>query len=316
MKTKTLAAIAMCGLVLSSCGSTSFKDVKLDKNATANDSIAYLFGEQNASQKVQLMAQDTTLKSEDAQKKFDEGFKAGIAALKDADVAYLYGFMSGSNAIATLKMQGKELGEDFSADALVSGYTNAFDPKKPGTLKKEISDNASLNQGLLMSLMQNLQQKATKKAADEAVKQAEAAKKQLPAIAKKEGYNAVNGVYVKTVNAGNEALTDGQQISVNISLEEQGGKVIFPPMQSNQTVGQAATYSPAVDKVMSTFKMGGHYRLLGSASDLFPADMVAELVRAKQIDPSKLYVFDYEILGEAANTPAAPAAGAAPATVE
>lgn len=308
MKTRTLCAAALCALVLVGCGkkgADKFNDVKLGDKATAGDTISYYIGEQMASQRVQMAATDTLLKSAEAQARFDEGFYAGLDAMTGDDKAFNRGFIMGAQVASELMAQGEAMDEEFSIDALASGYKNSFD--KNGKAAKELDKKAMEHQGVLMANMQRLQAKAMKKQSEDALKKTAAAKKGLDAAAKKQGYKQVNGIYVKEVKAGNGTkLKAGDQITATLGLSDSKGNAIFPPNSVGQTVGTGDAYSPAIDAVQTALEMGGQYMIIGTVDQILASDMAAQAIMSGQLDPTQLYIIDYSV---------APAAEIAPAAV-
>lgn len=312
MKTKTILAAALCALVLVGCGkkgADKFNEVKLDGKATANDSIGYYLGEQMAMQRVELAKSDTLLKTAEAQAKYDEGFYAGLEAMTGENEAFNEGFINGVTLAGQLLSQGKALGEKFDIAAVASGYAASFD--KNGKPVKNLEKKATENQGKLMTMMQQLQGKAMKKQADEAIKKTAPAKKILDAEAKKAGYTKTSGYYVKTVQAGNGSkLKNGDNVTATIGLSDTEGNVIFPANPIGQTVGTGSTYSPALDAVQTSLEMNGKYLIIGTVDQLFAPDMASQAIMSGQLDPTKLYVIDYEVMpAEAAPTMAVPAPG-------
>lgn len=307
MKLIKFGVMALCALALVGCGkkgAKDFKEVKLGKEATAADSVSYFLGEQIASNRFMLQQQDTAFKSKKAIEKFDEGFYAGLKAMTGDDEAFNQGYAMGVMAANQLYLMGKEYGEKFSVDGMASGYASAFD--KSGNKMAKFDENVVKHQGVMMSLMQNYQAKAQLKQVEEALKKTAGAKKKLPAEAKKNGYAAVNGFYVKTAAKGNGTkLTKGQAITANLGLNDVKGNAIFPVQSVQQTVGDNSSYSPAIEGVISTFEMGGHYYILGTVDQLFNKDMAAQAIMSGQMNPDQLYVIDYTVAPAAEIKPVA-----------
>ncbi len=297
MKTRTILAAALCGLVLVGCGkkgADKFNEVKLDKKSTLGDSVSYYIGEQMAMQRVQLATSDTLLKSAEAQAKYDEGFYAGLEAMTGDNKAFNEGFANGVQLARELMAQGEMMGEKFTVDAVASGYAASFD--KNGKALKTLEESAQKHQAQLMTMMQQLQGKAMKKQADEAIKKTAPAKKTLPATAKKEGYTQVNGFYMKSVAPGNGTkLKNGDNITATLGLSDMEGNAIFPANPIGQTVGTGSTYSPALDALQTSMEMNGKYLVIGTVDQLLAPDMAAQAIMSGQLDPTKLYVIDYEI---------------------
>lgn len=315
MKTKTILTAALCALVLVGCGkkgADKFNEVKLDGKASTNDSIGYYLGEQMALQRVQMAQSDTLLKSAEAQAKYDEGFYAGLEAMMGDNKAFNAGFINGVTLAGQLLEQGEALNEKFDIAAVASGYAASFD--KNGKAVNKLQEKATANQGKLMTMMQQLQGKAMKKQADEAIKKTAPAKKKLDAEAKKAGYTKTNGFYVKTVASGNGTkLKNGDNITAVIGFSDAAGNQIFPANPIGQTVGTGATYSPAIDALQTSLEMNGKYLIMGTVDQLFAPDMAAQAIMSGQVDPTQLYVIDYEIAPAADINVAAPAPAPAPA---
>lgn len=302
-------AAALCGLVLVGCGkkgADKFNEVKLDKKSTLADSVSYFLGEQMAMQRVQLAANDTLLKAAEAQAKYDEGFYAGLEAMTGSDKAFNLGFINGVNLASELINQGEMMGEKFSIDAVASGYSNSFD--KNGKAVKNLENSATQHQAQLMTMMQQLQGKAMKKQAEDAIKKTAPAKKTLPATAQKEGYSQVNGYYMKAVAPGNGTkLKAGDNITATLGLSDMKGNAIFPANPIGQTVGTGSTYSPALDALQTSMEMNGKYLVIGTVDQLLAPDMAAQAIMSGQLDPTQLYVIDYEIAPAAEMSVATPA---------
>lgn len=297
MKTKTIFAAALCALVLVGCGkkgADKFNEVKLDAKASSSDSIGYFLGEQLAADRVQRAKTDTLLKSSEAQAKYDEGFYAGLEAMTGDNKAFNAGFINGVMIANELLAQGDALGEKFDIAAVASGYNSAFDKK--GNPVKDLDKKAQEHQGKLMTMMQQLQGKAMKRQADEAIKKTAPAKKALPATAKKEGYKAVNGYYMKTVAPGNGTkLKNGDVITATLGLKDTKGNEIFPANPIGQTVGTGSVYSPAIDALQTSMEMNGKYLIIGTVDQIFAPDMAAQAIMSDQLDPTQLYVIEYEV---------------------
>lgn len=321
MKTKSILAAALCALVLVGCGkkgADKFKEVKLDgKNVSATDSIGYYMGETMAVQVDGMAKNDTLLKDKKARENFDEGFYAGLEAVTGDNEAFNLGFVQGVSVAFGVSEQLKAMGENVDIAAIASGYTNAFD--KNGNLKKKVEEESSMHSMKLQALMSQMQGKAQQKKNEEFMKKTEAAKKKLVGEAKKGGYTDVNGYYVKTLAAGKGKLKNGQKVAAVITLKDGTGKEVYPSQPIPQTIGEASNLSPAIDAIVSTVEMNGKYQIIGTVEQIFGKDVAAQVVQQGQVDPSQLYILEYEVAPESTlsnqmQTPPVDAAPDAPVT--
>lgn len=305
MKLINFGVAALCAVALIGCGKKNsiddFKTVKLDKTATLADSVCYYLGEQIVSSRFNLQQQDSTFKSKENLQKYDEGFYAGLQAMSDNE-AYNQGYATGVQVASQLAMMKKQLGENFNVDAIAAGYASAFD--KSGNKVAKFDENLGAHQIQLQTLMQRVQMKAQEKQQKEALKKVETAKKKLSAEAKKGGYKQVNGIYVKTLAAGNGTqLKKGDRITATLGIKNAKGEELFPAMPQQQTVGDNSSYSPAIEAIITTLEMNGQYQIIGTLDQLFAEDMAAQMAMSGQMDPEQLYIFDYTV-GPAEDTPA------------
>ena len=303
MKTRTYIALALCGLVLASCGKKKeekpFTDYSLSEKSSKIDSVSYFLGENIAVMRTEPNP-NNFLETKEDRKNFDEGFEAGLAAGLKKGKAYNYGLMIGTSMAFEFLNQGETLGEEFNLNAIASGFKKSFDNN--GELKKEVQASSIQHQQYVQAAMQQLQAKANQKKADEALKKTETAKKSLPGVASKEGYSEVNGIYLKTLTPGDgHKLQNGDKVMAIMSLCDEQGTPIYPSSPVPQEIGVTNTYSPALDAVLTTLEMNGKYSILGTVDQLFSKDMATQGVLSGQFDPEKIYMLVYEVSPESNN---------------
>lgn len=295
MKTNKIISVALMALVLVGCGkkgADKFKDVKLDKNATATDTIGYYMGEYLANVRTQMAENDTVLKSDDAKAKFDEGFYCGLEALSGDDQAFNRGFISGVMAAAEIMMKAEAADEKIQMDAFASGYANSFD--KNGKPVKDLDKRVNEHRYVLMAKLQQLEGRIMNKQIEDALKKTDAAKKNVEATAKKEGYSKMGNYYVKTVDKGTGTkLTKGENVIATIGIRDVAGNVVMPQGQISQVIGEPTNFFPPIDALQLNMDLGGKYYIIGTIDQLVTKDMAAQKILSNEVDPSTLFVLEY-----------------------
>lgn len=288
-----MAAIALCGLAVVSCGKGGGKQVSLT-NASTADSVGFLAGGLTAADVIAAQQTDTLLKSEKNMKAYAEGFNAGLKAYKEGDEAYNRGFVDAMRAITSLNIEAKDYDLKITPDAVASGFASLFD--KDGKPLKDAAKKGEQYETDFANLTTGLEAKRQAKASQATAAAVKKAAANLPKEAKTLGFSNRNGVYVKEVNPGTgAALKKTDSVLATTSIRDNKGKVFGQEGTVTMNISEASSYSPALAKVVETFKEGGTYELLGTLSDLFVPEAVNQFVQ-KGADPNALYTVSFKFL--------------------
>lgn len=256
MKLKFICTGALCTLLLAACsnsqtGSNDYKDVKISKSSTKEDSLAYMVGNMAAWQHVMMTKNDSTLSNEAAMKAYNDGYFAGLGMIKDGEEAYNKGLMAGIQSGLDIQEIGKMYDIKLSKDALASGYKADMNSKPDEMKANESRDGA-------MKVMRNLVVAKTNAAKDE--------------YAKKVGFKKEGTDYYRRTKSGSgeSAAKEGEQIFVKMNLLDPAGKEIMPgagDQVNPMMIGNAPM--PALNKILSLMKEGDVYELLVTGEDVF-----------------------------------------------
>lgn len=287
MKIKTLAVTAISALMLASCGSGASK---LSEKATPVDSLSYTLGEMGAMQRAMSFQQDSTLSSKSAQADFDKGFEKGFDLLKKDNEAYNTGLLLGLQMAMQMNDLAKNSDITLDRGLVLGGYNGAKTDSLDTNAYQKIQERGAR---LVSSIM------------------AEKVKVKVDEAAKKEGYKAKEGVYMKEHKAGNGTLIKaGQTAQVKINIMDTKHRELIPNMKE-----QAMPYTagdgnlPFLDKTLPMLSEGSVVEILASPQQAFGAQM-PPMVDAKE---PVLITVEVVGIGEAAadsTATAAPAPGA------
>ena len=286
--------MALCALTLASCGGTKksasdFKDVKLSKESSINDSLGYLVGQMYGLNTVGQQLGDTTLSKEDREA-FNEGFYAGLGLATDND-QYNMGLLAGLSAAKTAFGWNKDLGTKVEADAIASGYKKGLETKGEGAAVQSAMQQVDSK---VSASLQNMMQKKAKEAKDAYLKD----KKDV----KKAGEN-----YYNVKKAGNgQKLELGNTANVKMSLKDEKGNELMQGMGDQvQPMPVGGTGTPAIDTILPQLKVGDQIEIVATAYDIYGDRTPGNL------KPTDIVLIGLEIVPEGAAE--APAAAAAPA---
>lgn len=249
MKLKVLGIAALCAIALTACDGSKnpYREVKLDKQTSADDSLGYLIGEMAAFEQINMAQQDTTMAGPAAKESYEDGFLAGMRALKDGDDAYNRGLQAGIMYGSQLEMMNKQTGLNVQKGAVFSGFQTAL--KADSVDQKKAQD--------IQTTAVNILNNATQKKAKEAIN----------AYIKGKNYTKSGDNYFRVAKKGTGAkLTKGETVTATASIKDQKGKELFPsqPMPAVVGVGQLPPFLE--DKIMM-MDMGSTYDFIITAND-------------------------------------------------
>ncbi len=251
MKLKKLGIFVACALILTGCGEGKkgegdYKEVKLNKETTTTDSIAYLVGNMAGIQRQYMAKNDSTIDA----KAFDEGFYAGLSLAKMDNNHYNQGLLMGLQAAMQMADMNTNYKMTMTTDAVASGY-------KAGIKQEPNEQKAGDIQLQATNAMNNAIIKASEKVVSD--------------YAKGKDYKKEGNVYYKEKKAGNGAkLAIGSQAHVKMNLLDTKGKEIMPGSgeQVNPVmVGQSPM--PQLDKVLPLLKEGAVVEILTTGAEIF-----------------------------------------------
>lgn len=297
MKMKVVGAGFVCALVLTACGggvdvkdADDYKDVKVTKETSREDSLGYMIGNMAAWQHVMMVQNDSTMNGDEAMKAYNEGYFAGLSLVQEGKDAYNKGLLAGINAGLDIQELNSLYGLKITPDAVASGY-------KADMGSKADEKKAADSQNTAMSVMRNLV--AEKSAAAKA------------AFAKKGNYKKEGNEYYRQLKQGNGAVAQkGQQVHVKMNMLDAQGREVMPGAgdQINPMfVGNAPM--PIVNNVLSMMKEGDVYEILVTGEEVFGGGRTPQNVK-----PLEVYTFTIELV-PASEVPA-PGTGEAPDVTE
>lgn len=225
MKLKALLSVAVLGaFALTSCNQgNEGKPLSEYKNATAADSLCYLFGEMSSSQYWRGANQDSALMSEAARAAYLKGYKKGIDMTEDK--AYLLGLIDGLNLCVNKENVKEVFGVEANTAMFAAGMAYG------------LSSDTVLNSGTANREYQMLTQRLQ---AEKMKKDQAAAMTALADYAKKESMQKIDSTLYEKVNAagtGAELLNADSDVEAEIVFTKaDGSKVEFPGLPKQISV--------------------------------------------------------------------------------
>ena len=207
----------VAGVLFYSCGNNSGKISEM-KNATAEDSIMYYYGQINANNFWLDAQSDTILKTEEGRKQFIEGFKAGLRSGGEGH-AYDRGLQMGARL--ALKVHNYEQAYNLSLpmDVLVTSFMEGLN-----------SDSVDVSDA-----QKNFYKIKDRFEVDKGERESGIAKKALANSAKEAGLTIISDtLYARDVTAakGGAIFKDGDKVEIELTANTVDGHIIgkqFPP---------------------------------------------------------------------------------------
>ena len=289
MKIKSLALSAMGLMLLASCSGGSDKSALTDKS-TPTDSLSFTFGQMAAMQRAVSFEQDSTLKSADARKAYDQGFADGFKLLKADNEGYNSGLLLGLQLAMQMQDLNKNTGIELNRDLVLNGFNvSATDSVDPTAYQKIQERGARLMSAIM----------------------ADKVKVKVDEAAKKGNYKKEGNLYYIQNKAGQGAkLTTGQRAVIKLNVLDKNHKELMPNMKDPEmpwTVGDGQL--PVLDKVLPMMQVGSAYEVIAGPQQAFGVQV------PPMIDQKEPVIITVEVvsLGDSVAAPAAPAAAPAPA---
>lgn len=243
----------MSAVMLASCSGSSDKCALTDKS-TPVDSLSYAFGQMAGMQCAVTFEQDSTLKSDKAQKNFNTGFDEGFKLLHADDEAYNQGLLLGLQLAMQVQDMNKNSGVQLSRDLVLNGFnTTVPDSVDPREYQK-IQEKA----GRLFSAVMS-----------------EKVKGKVEELAKKGKYQNKQNVYYLVNRPGKGAnLTNGQQAVIRFNIMDKDHKDLIPGLKEQETPWVVGNGQLAVlDKVLPMMNEGASFEVLATPQQAFGAQV-------------------------------------------
>lgn len=279
MKIKSFIAVAAMALAFGACQNPDGQTADNFKGGSQADSLMYYFGQMRASEYQREASRDTTLATAEAKRAYVQGVQAGINAAKANDDAYNQGLFLGLQMAMNFQQFQKDYDIQLNKKVFLESLSAAVNADSLG-------DTREMQREFYRIMGQFNEEKTERDRAAAAANLSQEAKKlNLPKISD-DLYGQVTG---KTEG---EALKDGDNVALEISLTGVKGNRIEAPLPSKAKIGARNLPTPLSD-ALQTLKNGETGKFATSAQALFgqrcsqlglePSDVVIAGIKATAI---------------------------------
>lgn len=234
-----LAALALLAVSCQNGGSGS----GLSGSASQTDSLMYYLGQMNAADYLREANRDTTLKELSEKQAYINGVRAGLAALKEGNDSYNKGIMLGMQMASQMMSFSEQMDVKINRSSYVNSLSSA--------IMADTMPNTNVAQTEFRNVMQNIENAKEEK--DKA-----ASRESLKKVAGAAGLPQItDDLYGKVTNTTDgKALTDGEEVNVEIQIAKEDGEVVSIPMAPKGNIGNKRNFPEVVSTAMTNLKSG------------------------------------------------------------
>lgn len=249
LKFLPVAAIALATVSCQNGGGT------LSENATPTDSLMYYLGQMHAADYIRESERDTTMKEASEKQAYLSGVKAGLAAMREGDDSYNKGVMMGMQMASQIISFTEQMGVKVNPTAYVSSLTAA--------INANTIPNSAIVQSEFRKVMTNIEN-------EKAEKDRVSSQESLQKVAQAAGEPKISDdLYGKvTVPNDSAALTDGEEVSLQLTLTKENGEAVNLPLAPKGKIGNKRSFPEIVSTALLQLKSGETGQFLTTAHAL------------------------------------------------